>query len=80
MPQNSVDSLLMITIVAGIVLSVANLILALVNGQASRVAAVKQAAGIREMYQRTYQRGRRLVSIARSGKTERRRQPTNRLG
>jgi hypothetical protein len=72
MPQNSVDSLLMITIVAGIVLSVANLILALVNGQASRVAAVKHAAGIREMYQRTYQRGRRLVSIARSGKSERR--------
>ncbi len=75
MRQFNTDSLLMITILAGLVLSVANLIVALVNGRASRSAAVKQAAGIREMYQRTYQRGRRLVSIARIGKAERRRQP-----
>jgi hypothetical protein len=54
-----------------VVLSVANLILALVNGQASRMAEVKQVAGMRELYQRTYQRGRRLVSIARIGKAER---------
>jgi hypothetical protein len=67
-----VDSLLIITIFAGIALSVANLILALVNGRTRRMAEIRATAGIRELYQRTYQRGRRLVSIARPAKSERR--------
>jgi hypothetical protein len=67
-----VDSLLMITILAGVALSVVNLILALVNGRTRRMAEIKATAGIRELYQRTYQRGRRLVSIARPAKSERR--------
>jgi hypothetical protein len=62
----------MIMIVAGLVLSVANLVLALVNGRSSRMAEIKAMAGLRELYQRTYKRGRRLVSIARPGKSERR--------
>lgn len=66
----------MITIFAGIALSVINLILALVNGRSSRMAEIKSTAGIRELYHRTYERGRRLVSIARPGKSERRRVPS----
>jgi hypothetical protein len=70
-----VDSILMITILAGIVLSVVNLILAIINGRSDRMAELKATAGIREIYQRTYKRGRRLVSIARPGKSERRDAP-----
>jgi hypothetical protein len=73
--STSVDSLLMITILAGIALSVVNLILALVNGRSKRMAEIKATAGFRELYQRTYKRGRRLVSSARPGKTERRSVP-----
>ena len=62
----------MITILAGIVLSVINLILALVNGRTSRMAHLKATAGFRDLYQRTYKRGRRLVAIARPGRSERR--------
>jgi hypothetical protein len=77
MGSHDVDSILFMTILAGAVLSVVNLIVAVVNGSSSRTAEIKATAGIRELYQRTYQRGRRLVTIARTGKVERRRQPTN---
>jgi hypothetical protein len=70
--STSVDSLLMITILAGIALSVVNLILALVNGRTKRMAEIKATAGFRELYQRTYKRGRRLVASTRPGKAERR--------
>ncbi len=72
MQSNSIDNVLMIMILAGIVLSIVNLVLAVVNGRSSRMAEVKASAGIRELYQRTYQRGRRLVAITRTGKPERR--------
>ena len=72
MRSTSVDSLLMITILAGIALSVVNLILALVNGRTTRMAEIKATAGFRELYQRTYKRGRRLVASTRPGKAERR--------
>ncbi len=78
MQPNTIDSVLMIVILAGIVLSIANLVLAVVNGQSSRMAEVKASAGIRELYQRTYLRGRRLVSINRTGKLERRKPGTPR--
>jgi hypothetical protein len=70
--STSVDSILMIMILAGFALSVVNLILALVNGRSSRMAELKATAGFRELYQRTYKRGRRLVSNARPGKIDRR--------
>lgn len=78
MRSTSVDSILMITILAGLALSVVNLILALVNGRTKRMAEIKATAGFRELYQRTYKRGRRLVTIARPSKGERRTAP-NRL-
>jgi hypothetical protein len=68
----STDGILMITILAGLALSVVNLILALVNGRSKRMAEIKATAGFRELYQRTYKRGRRLVTNTRPGKTERR--------
>jgi hypothetical protein len=73
--STNVDSLLMITILAGIALSVVNLILALVNGRSKRIAEIRATAGVRDLYLRTYERGRRLVSIARPAKTERRGAP-----
>jgi hypothetical protein len=75
MQANNLDSILMIVILAGIVLSIANLIVAVVNGRSSRMAEVKATAGFKDLYQRTYQRGRRLVSITRPGKGERRKAP-----
>ena len=77
MQPNNLDSILMIVILTGIVLSIVNLILAVVNGRSSRMAEVKANASFRDLYQRTYQRGRRLVprlagSINRTGKAERR--------
>jgi len=77
MSSHDVDSVLFMTILAGVALSVVNLIVAIVNGSSSRTAEVKATAGIRELYQRTYQRGRRLVSITRVGKVERRKVPGN---
>jgi hypothetical protein len=77
MDSHDVDSILFMTILAGIALSVVNLIVAVVNGSFSRSAEVKATAGIRELYHRTYNRGRRLVSIKRIGKVERRKQPTS---
>jgi hypothetical protein len=58
----------MITILAGIALSVVNLILALVNGRSRRMAEVKAIAGIRELYLRTSKRGRRLVRPSRGAR------------
>jgi hypothetical protein len=77
MGSHDVDSILFMTILAGAVLSVVNLIVAVVNGSSSRTAEIKATAGIRELYQRTYQRGRRLVSIPRIGKVERRKRPAS---
>jgi hypothetical protein len=68
----NVDTMLMITILAGFALGVVNVILAIVNGRSDRLAEVKSSAVIRELYQRTYKRGRRLVAITRAGKSERR--------
>jgi hypothetical protein len=79
MQGNNMDSILMIVILAGIALSILNLILSVVNGRSSRMAEVKATAGLKELYQRTYQRGRRLVSITRSGKLERRKTNVNRV-
>ena len=67
----------MITIIAGIILSVVNLILALVSGRTSRMAEQKASAGIRDLYQRTYKRGRRFAAISRPHKPERRKAPSS---
>jgi hypothetical protein len=70
-----VDTLLIITILFGILLSVANLVVAVVNGRTRQMAEIEARANIRELYQRTYKKTRRLVSIARIGKVERRAAP-----
>jgi len=79
MSPHTIDSILFMTIFAGVALSVVNLILAIVNGSVSRMAEVKATAGIRELYQRAYERGRRMVATTRIGKVERRKDPGNRL-
>jgi hypothetical protein len=66
----------MITILAGFALSILNLLLAVANGRSSRMAEIKASANVRELYQRTYKRGRLLVSIARPDKADRRKATT----
>ena len=73
--QSTVDTSLIITILFGVLLSVANLVVAVVNGRTSQMAEIRASANIRELYQRTYKKTRRLVSIARIGKAERRAAP-----
>jgi regulator of extracellular matrix RemA (YlzA/DUF370 family) len=74
--STNVDTLLLITILFGVFLSVANLVVAVVNGRTSQMAEIKASANLRELYQRTYKKTRRLVSIARTGKAERRAAPS----
>jgi hypothetical protein len=68
--STTVDTLLLATILVGVALSVANLIVALVNGRSSQMAEVTANANMRELYQRTFTRTRRRV-----GKSERRAAP-----
>jgi hypothetical protein len=72
----SVDDLLSVTILVGLILSVANLIISVLNGRTSQRAHLKAASNLRELYERTYKKtpfiSRRFVSIARPGKLERR--------
>jgi hypothetical protein len=69
------DYLLISTILFGILLSVANLIIAVVNGRFSQMAEIKASANVRELYERSYKRTRRLVSMPWIGKPERRTPP-----
>jgi hypothetical protein len=73
--STTVDTLLLVTILVGVALSVVNLIVALVNGRSSQMAEVTANANIRELYQRTFTRTRRRVSLPRIGKSERRAAP-----
>ena len=75
--STNVDTLLIITILFGLLLSVVNMIVAVVNGRSSQKAEIKASANIRELYRRTYTKTRRLVSIARIGKVERRVAPAD---
>jgi hypothetical protein len=72
--STNVDTLLLATILFGFLMSVANLVVTLVNGRSSQMAEIKASANMRELYQRPYKR-RRLVSIPRIGKAERRSAP-----
>jgi len=74
--SSNVDDLLILTILGGLLLSVGNLVVALVNSRSSQLAELRASSNIRELYDRTYKRTRRLVSITRSGKVERRAPPS----
>ena len=76
MHSSNVDDLLILTILGGLLLSVGNLVVALVNSRSSQLAELRASSNIRELYDRTYKRTRRLVSITRSGKVERRAPPS----
>lgn len=73
--STNVDTLLLAVILFGILLSVANLAVTLINARYSQMAEIKASANMRELYERAYKRGRRLVSIPRIGKVERRKAP-----
>ena len=75
MQSTNVDTVLLAVILFGILLSVANLAVTLVNARFKQMAEIKASANMRELYERAYRRGRRLVSIPRIGKAERRKTP-----
>jgi hypothetical protein len=76
MQPSSIYYVLVATILVGIILSVAALIIAIFNGRTSHRAQVKASSHLRELYERTYRKtpfiSRRLISITRPGKIERR--------
>jgi hypothetical protein len=79
MQASSVDDLMIATILVGLLLSVANLFVSVLNGRSSQKAQIKATSNLRELYERTYRRtpfkSRRFVSMARPGRTERRAAP-----
>jgi hypothetical protein len=76
MQPSSINDVLVATILVGILLSIAALIIAVFNGRTSHRAEVKATSHLRELYERTYLKtpfiSRRLISIARPGRIERR--------
>jgi hypothetical protein len=76
----SIDDVLIATIMVGVFLSLANLAVSVLNGRTSQMAHVKATSNLRELYERTYRKtpliSRRLISIARPGKTDRRHPPS----
>jgi hypothetical protein len=79
MQPSSIDDVLIATILIGLLLSVGNLVISVLNGRTSHRAHTKAASNLRVLYERTYLRtpfkSRRFVSIVRPGKIERRRAP-----
>ena len=75
MQSTNVDTVLLVTILVGVLLSVANLIVALVNGRSSQMAEITANANMRELYQRTFKRTRRRGLAVGFGKNERRAPP-----
>ena len=79
MQSSTVDYLLIATVLIGLGLSVANLVVSVMNGRTTQRAQLKATSDMRGLYERTYRRTpfitRRLVSIARPGKAERRSPP-----
>jgi hypothetical protein len=77
MQSSAVDDVLIALIWVGILMSVANLLISLLNGRTSQMAHLKATSNLRDLYERTYRKtpfaSRRFVSIARPGKTDRRR-------
>jgi hypothetical protein len=79
MQSATVDYVLTATVMVGLFLSVANLVVSVLNGRSTQLAQIKATSDMRVLYERAYRRAplisRRLASIARPGKTERRRVP-----
>jgi hypothetical protein len=77
MQSATVDYVLTATVMIGLFLSVANLVVSVLNGRSTQIAQIKATSDMRVLYERAYRRAplisRRLASIARPGKTERRR-------
>jgi hypothetical protein len=67
---------LLTTILIGMILSLAALVVAVINGRSSHKAQVKATLNLRELYERTYRKtpfiSRRFISISRPDKVERR--------
>jgi hypothetical protein len=80
MQPSSIDDVLIATILIGLLLSIANMVISVLNGRTSHRAHSKAASNLRVLYERTYLRtpfkSRRFVSIVRPGKLERRRTPS----
>jgi hypothetical protein len=79
MQSSTVDDFLTITVLLGIFLSVANIVISVVNGRSSQMAQLKASSDLRGLYERTYLRtpfkSRRFAVITRPGKVDRRRAP-----
>jgi hypothetical protein len=81
MQPSTIDDLLTVTVLMGIFLSVANLVVSVVNGRSSQMAQLKATSDLRSLYERTYRRtpfiSRRFAAITRPGKIERRGPPSD---
>jgi hypothetical protein len=81
MQPSTVDDLLTATVLIGIFLSVANLVVSVLNGRSSQMAQLKATSDLRGLYERTYRRtpfkSRRFVAMTRPGKNDRRDPPSD---
>jgi hypothetical protein len=79
MQSATVDYVLTATVLVGLFLSLANLVVSVLNGRSTQMAQLKATSDMRVLYERTFRRAplisRRSASIARPGKTERRSVP-----
>jgi hypothetical protein len=80
MQTSNINDVLLGCILVGMLMSIATLIVAVVNGRSSHRAQAKATSNLRELYERTYRKtpfkSRRFISIARPGKVERRVAPS----
>jgi hypothetical protein len=76
MQTSNINDVLLTTILIGMILSLAALVVAVINGRSSHKAQVKATLNLRELYDRTYRKtpfiSRRFISISRPDKVERR--------
>jgi hypothetical protein len=81
MQTSLVDDVLFATIWLGIFLSVASMVVSVLNGRTSQRAHQKATLNIRALYERISRKtpltSRRFVSIARPGRSDRRRPPSS---
>jgi hypothetical protein len=79
MQTSAVDDVLIALIWIGLSMSVVSLLISVLNGRTSQRAHLKATSNLRDLYERTYRKtpfvSRRFVTIARPGKTDRRRAP-----
>jgi len=80
METSAADDVLIALIWIGLFMSVASMLISVLNGRTSQRAHLKATLKLRDLYERTYRKtpftSRRFASIARPGKADRRRAAT----